>query len=165
MILLAAGASTRFNSSKPKFLLPMPNNRLMFIDAIYPFINQMDHVYVVVQQAHEDQYQVSNIARAEFGNKISVICLPYITKGPAESAKLACEQIGDRAVFIKDCDSFFTASLPYGNFVCTTAWNKEDNSKSYVKDYNGLVEYVAEKEPISAFYNEFFNMICVLCGN
>jgi choline kinase len=147
MILLAAGASKRYTTEKPKFLLPMPDGRFMFDHAIRPFLNQVNYIYMVVQEAHDDKYQITRLVNTSFNGRIFVVCLPELTKGPADTARIICNQLADKPVFIKDCDSFFDTVLTEGNFVCTTEWNNDDNTKGYVEHRDSRILSMHEKNP------------------
>lgn len=148
MILLAAGASRRFLTQKPKYLLPMQDGRPMFVTAIDPFLNQVDQIHLVIQQQHELDYSVSVIARQYLGNRVSLVVVPGLTAGPADSALQACNTFSDRPIFVKDCDSFFKAELSNKNYVCATNWNASDSSKCYIDHLDEQIFQLHEKRPI-----------------
>ena len=145
MILLAAGASTRFDGSTPKFLLPMWDQRPMFVHAMEPFLDQVNDIYMIVQQQHCEQFGVVDTVKRYFGDRVKLVILERITSGPAETARQVCRDI-QGSVFIKDCDSFFHATIPEGNYVCTTTWRHDDHSKGYV-DHTDKIKQIYEKVP------------------
>ena len=53
LILLAAGASSRYNTPRPKYWLTMYDGRFMIEHAIEPFLDQVDHIHVVILEEHE----------------------------------------------------------------------------------------------------------------
>lgn len=148
LVLLAAGASTRYNTTRPKYWLTMYDGRFMIEHAIAPFIDQVDKIHVVIQVEHALKYNVLNTLERIYGDKIRVTCLSKLTNGPAASAAAVLAAISDRPVFIKDCDSFFECNLPTGNFVCVGA-GITDPGMSYVVVKGGEIVNIAEKQLIS----------------
>lgn len=147
LILLAAGASSRYATPRPKYWLTMYDGRFMIEHAIEPFLDQVDHIHVVALEEH-DRWNVKQTLEDIYKDRVTVHFLDKLTSGPAASAAMVLKHLDDRPVFIKDCDSFFTAQLPEGNFVCLTT-EEYDPQKSFVEVKNGLITEIAEKSPIS----------------
>lgn len=153
LVLLAAGASTRYNTPRPKFWLTMYDGRFMIEHAIDPFVDQVDTIWVAVQVEHEQKYNVSETLTRIYGNRVQIVRLDGITTGPAATASVVLSGIADVPVFIKDCDSFFNCELPTGNFICTNTGHS-DLGMSYVTVTDNIVTDIAEKRVIS-------NIACV----
>lgn len=147
LVLLASGASSRYNTPRPKYWLTMYDGRFMIEHAIEPFLDQVEHIHVVILEEHE-QWNVSHVLKDIYQDKITVYALDRLSSGPAESAAAVLQYLSDRPVFIKDCDSFFNAQLPTGNFVCITK-EEYDPDKSFVEIDNNQITEIAEKSPIS----------------
>lgn len=148
LILLAAGASTRYNTPRPKFWLTMYDGRFMLEHAIDPFLDQVETIHVVVQVEHALKFNVIETLDRIYGARVRVVCLNQLLNGPAQSAAAALEGISDREIFIKDCDSIFKCKLSAGNFVCTLA-GQADPGMSYVVVNHGVIQDIAEKTLIS----------------
>ena len=101
LVLLAAGASTRYNTPRPKYWLTMYDGRFMIEHAIEPFLNQVDHIHVVILEEHE-RWNVSSVLESIYGDRVTVYALTSLSSGPAESAAAVLQYLGDRPVFIKD---------------------------------------------------------------
>lgn len=147
LVLLAAGASSRYNTPRPKYWLTMYDGRFMIEHAIEPFLDQVDHIHVVILEEHE-RWNVSQVLKDIYQDKVTVYALDRLSSGPAESAAAVLQYLDDKPVFIKDCDSFFNAQLPQGNFVCVTT-EKYDPDKSFVEVRDNQIVEIAEKSPIS----------------
>jgi dTDP-glucose pyrophosphorylase len=147
LVLLAAGASTRYTTPRPKYWLTMYDGRNMLQHAIDPFLDQVDHIHVVILKEHDTKYNVSPVLKEFYGNRVTVVALDALSAGPACSAMQALELLSDRRVFIKDCDSLFTTTLPQGNFICVDPGHNDLN-KSYVAINDNIID-IKEKQTIS----------------
>jgi choline kinase len=148
LVLLAAGASTRYGTTRPKYWLTMYDGRFMIEHVIEPFLDQVSHIHVVTLEEHE-KWNVSKVLKELYGDKVSIYALTSLSSGPAESAAAVLQYLNDGPVFIKDCDSIFNVTLPQsGNFVCVQSGHHNPN-KSYVSLENNLVTDIVEKSVIS----------------
>lgn len=160
IIVPAAGLSTRFPGTKPKYLLEDVNSRLMISNAINPYLDQ-GNITIGVLQQHEELYNSTAIIKNELGSSVNIIVLPKITNGPADTvyqiSKLASLPI-DSSILIKDCDSYFNHDITDGNYVCISNVKNHDvmykiNNKSFVvTNEHGIIQSIVEKSIIS---NEF----------
>jgi hypothetical protein len=160
LIIPAAGLSTRFPGTIPKYLLTDVNNKLMITNAISPYIDQC-RVTIGVLQKHEELYKSSNLIKNELGLTVNVVVLPEVTNGPAESiyqiSKLANLPLKN-AVFIKDCDSYFDHTMSDGNYVCISNVREHDvmyriaNKSFVITNEHGIIQNIVEKSIVS---NEF----------
>lgn len=136
VVIPCAGRSSRYPWTRPKFLLTMPDGRLMFEWAAEKYVN--DHkVRFVITEQHAEEYDAEYAIRHVYGNNsnVEIVVLKEFTSGPAETAYMALKDLVDTPVVIQDCDSFFDYEIGSGdNFVC------------YIRltDYSDI-DYVASK--------------------
>lgn len=147
LILLAAGNSTRYNTTRPKYWLTMYDGRFMIEHAIDPFRAKVEKIHIVIQQAHDEQYNVRHTLERIYGEQVDVVILPAVSTGPAMSALMAMPK-KDTPVFIKDCDNFFNVDLVPGNSICVIP-SVPDLARSYVNVVDGKVTAIEEKSVIS----------------
>lgn len=166
LILPIAGKSSRFAGMRPKWLLTMPDGKLMFELSISSFdLNNFDKVVVICLKEHIDKYVGPNFKdffqEAIPHKNVEIICLDQPTDSQSETVALAI-QIGhiDGAFLVKDCDNTFAFDWDGGNQIATVDLNNIDkvspSNKSYVEvNQLGIVTNIVEKRVIS-------NMFC--CG-
>lgn len=162
LIVPAAGLSTRFPGTKPKYLLTDTNNRLMISNAIQPYVEQCNITIGVLRQ-HEELYNASAEIKNELGSAINIIVLPEVTNGPADTvyqiANLANIST-DSPVLIKDCDSYFDHDITDGNYVCVSNAIEHDvmykiaNKSFVIANEHGIIQNIIEKSIVS-------NVFCV----
>ena len=163
LIVPAAGLSTRFPGTKPKYLLTDTNNRLMISNAIQPYVEQCNSITIGVLRHHEELYNASVTIRNELGSSINVIVLPEVTNGPAATtyqiATLANIPM-DSSVLIKDCDSYFDHKITDGNYVCVSnaidhaVMYKIANKSFVITNEHSIIQNIIEKSIVS-------NVFCV----
>jgi hypothetical protein len=158
VIVPAAGLSTRFPNVKPKYLHYGYDNKMMLVKAVEPFIGKYD-ITVVILQEHVEKYNALEFVRNELPGAFIVI-LPKPTSGPAETVKIAINDIklmkkNDFEFIVKDCDSFFDHVPVFGNYVCVSNIADHETlnrlaSKSFVK-YNNqdIITDIIEKQVVS----------------
>ena len=157
IIIPAAGLSTRFPNMRPKYILTDYTGKMMFENAIKPFIDTHP-ITIGILQEHEDTYQVSKYIKHEYNDKIKIVILPEITAGPADTVFQIIERSNidlDNEILIKDCDSFFDHEYQSGNYICVSKIEDHDvlkrlSSKSFViSNDQGIVTNIIEKQVIS----------------
>jgi hypothetical protein len=158
VIVPAAGLSTRFPNVKPKYLHYGYDNKMMLVKAVEPYRGKYD-ITVVILQEHIEKYNALEFVRNELPEAFIVI-LPKPTRGPAETVKIAINDIkqikkNDFPILVKDCDSFFNHQVSNGNYVCTSNISNYETlnklaSKSFVK-YNdqNIITDIIEKKVVS----------------
>jgi phosphoglycolate phosphatase-like HAD superfamily hydrolase len=162
LILPIAGKSSRFPDMRPKWLLTLPNGKIMLewsIDKVN--IESFSRVVVVVLREHIDKY----VGRNEFNkilqgihHNISVVELDEPTSSQSETVFRAIQQAEIKgAILIKDCDNQFRMNYIDGNIVAVANLNdfKKINAgnKSYVSiDGLGEIKNIAEKSVISKYF-------------
>lgn len=157
IIVPAAGLSTRFPGTRPKYLLYDYSGELMLKKAIKPFLNKYKITIGILHQ-HNIQYDAIKILQREIDN-INIVILDASTRGPGETVYKILEKINyDTEFLVKDCDNFFDISYQKGNVVYTTNINQHNilrnlSSKSFVKlNTQGLVYDIIEKEIVSNIF-------------
>ena len=157
LIVPAAGLSTRFPGTKPKYLLTDTNNKLMIANAVSPYLEQCN-VTIGILQKHEQLYDVTTTIKNQLGNDVNVIILPEVTNGPADTVYQMINLAGlsqDNPMLIKDCDSYFEHDIANGNYVCVSNVIDHDimykiSNKSFViVNEQNIIQNIIEKSIIS----------------
>jgi hypothetical protein len=156
IIVPAAGLSTRFPGTRPKYLLFDYKNTLMLKNALRPYIG-LHNITIGILQEHEDKYQASEYIRNEVGD-INIVILKKRTSGPADTVYQIIQQAGisdDSNILIKDCDNFFDHNYSEGNYICVSNIAEHEilkklSSKSFVISNNqGIITNIIEKNVVS----------------
>jgi bifunctional N-acetylglucosamine-1-phosphate-uridyltransferase/glucosamine-1-phosphate-acetyltransferase GlmU-like protein len=157
VIVPAAGLSTRFPGTIPKYLLKDNNGKIMLHNAIEPYIGKYNITVGILKQ-HDEMFDSGNIVR-QLGVKVVVI--ETVSKGPADTVyqiiKLA-DLNTKESMLIKDCDSYFNHNVSEGNYICTSTIGeheilfKIDNKSFVIANENNIVQTIVEKSVVS---NEF----------
>ena len=154
IIVPAAGLSTRFPNMKPKYLLRDADGVMMIRKALTPYL--MNQITIGILQKHVEEYDALNELSAEFGNTVSFVTLPEVTRGPADTVYQIIKQSKlDAPFLIKDCDSYFDHPIVDGNYVCVTQVSEHDvlinlGGKSFViSNDQGIITDIVEKQVIS----------------
>lgn len=157
IIIPAAGLSTRFPNMRPKYILTDYTGKMMFENAIKPFVG-LYPITIGILQEHEDKYQVSKYIKHEYNNNIKIVILPNITAGPADTVYQILDKSkinNDKEILIKDCDSFFDHGFQSGNYICVSKIEDHETlkrlaSKSFViSNDQGIITNIIEKQVIS----------------
>lgn len=150
----AAGLSTRFPGTIPKYLLEDTNGKIMLNNSIEPYIGTYN-VTVGILKQHDELYNSGDIVR-RLG--VNVVVLPEVTKGPADTVyqiiRLARID-NERPMLIKDCDSYFDHEITDGNYICTSTVSEHDvlykiaNKSFVIANEHGIVQSIVEKSIVS----------------
>lgn len=162
LILPVAGRSSRFPNMRPKWLLTMPDGKLMLEKSIESIdLNKFDRVVVVCLKEHLDEYSSQEVVADSFlratGIKPDFVVLEKPTSSQSETVYQAIKQGQiEGSFFIKDCDNTFACSPEPINAVTTIDLNNielvDAKNKSYVEvDSLGVISNIVEKEVISNF--------------
>jgi len=155
VIVPAAGLSSRFPNMKPKYLLEDFENKLMLEKAIKPYLDAGLSITIGVLKEHNEKYNSKQVIKEKLGDKVNVVIIPELTKGPADTAYQILQNIGEDEFIIKDCDSYFTHTLTEGNYICVSDIADYPNlnrpeAKSYIiTDADGNVNNIVEKKVVS----------------
>jgi len=163
LILPVAGRSSRFPGMRPKWLLTMPDGKLMLEKAVESLdMSDYDRVVVVCLREHLDAYltpESLETVLAGIGHpKVDLCILEEPTSSQSETVALALERANvSGAFFVKDCDNMFRVRWQGGNEVAVLDLNSvgliDAKNKSYVNvDALGNISNIVEKQVISNFF-------------
>jgi hypothetical protein len=162
LILPIAGKSSRFPGMRPKWLLTLPNGKIMLEWAIDKInLESFSRVVIVILREHIEKY----VGRIEFNrilqeihSNITVVELDEPTSSQSETVYKAIQQAEIKgAIMIKDCDNQFHMNYTGGNIVAVANLNEfkkiNAGNKSYVSiDGLGEIKNIAEKSVISKYF-------------
>lgn len=164
LILPVAGKSSRFPGMRPKWLLTLPDGKLMFEKAVSELnLKNIKKIVIVCIKEHIDKYiPVASIEKIllKYKKTINVVIIDKHTSSASETVYLGIQKANIKgSIFVKDCDNFFTYEPKNGNLIGVYNINKmnliDAKNKSYVSfNKAGIVNNIVEKEVIS-------NMFCV----
>lgn len=165
LILPVAGLSSRYPNMRPKWLLTMPDGKLMIEKSITGLeINKFNKVYVVVLKEHLTKYvdkkKIIKSLKENISKRIKIVVLNKPTTCQAETVYRAIKIENIRGpIFVKDCDNMFSLKInkSLANEVAILNLNKteliEAKSKSYVTfDKLNKITNIIEKKVISNFF-------------
>ena len=161
LLVPCAGRSSRFRTRTPKYLLAMPDQRLMFDVAIDPFLKQADRVIFGILREHDENFRASEIIK-QFVPDATVVVLDEVTRGQAETVLQMLERADVEGAFlVKDSDSYFNpveAYDPSRNYISLCSARQVRDVKLYNKSFAKINEqnYVVgmvEKEISSEFFS------------
>lgn len=153
IIIPAAGLSTRFPNSIPKYML-RDAKYSMIEYAMKPYLGKY-HITVGILEEHDNTYAAEQHIK-NISMDIDIVKLAQRTKGPADTVYQIIKQrniVGD--ILIKDCDSFFEHTVMPGNYICIANMSEQKSiqkvgAKSFVLANNqNIVQTVSEKTVIS----------------
>jgi hypothetical protein len=159
LLIPAAGQSSRYPGLRPKWLLTLPDGRLMVEScAAGMALDRFERVVVACLRDHVDRYLsadgLAQIRQAYGRPDLEFQILDTPTRSQAETVAAAIRQahIGG-AVFVKDCDNVFEHAYGGGNEIASVDLNDVDfidaRSKSYVTvDPLGYAVNIVEKQVI-----------------
>ena len=163
VIVPAAGLSSRFPGTKPKYLLADYKNDLMISNALFGGLLYNYKIHVGILQEHDEKYNASEYLKNEVHHDINIAVLQSRTLGPADTVYQTIKQNNidpNTPIFIKDCDSFFKYEHVEGSAIYS--WNLDKTvfsgnvaNKSFVTvDDDNYATKIVEKKIAS-------NRICV----
>lgn len=157
IIVPAAGLSSRFPNMKPKYLLADYKKRIMLESAIAQYADKY-RVTVGVLREHEETYHATKHIRAYLGDRVNIVILDQLTRGPAETVYKIIELANIdplSPILVKDCDSFFNHDESGDNYICISKINQHDilkklHSKSFViSNDQAVIQNIVEKSVVS----------------
>ena len=163
LILPVAGRSSRFPKMRPKWLLTMPDGKLMYEKSVENLpLEFFDRIIVTCLQEHLEKYvsfdKLVESARLNIRDNVEFLILDKPTSSHSETVYRALVDKNVEGYFyLKDCDNTFSAEISAENSIATISLNDIDlvdaKNKSYVEvDDVGVVTNIVEKNVIS---NEF----------
>jgi hypothetical protein len=167
LIIPMAGSSSRFPNTRPKWMLTHPKTKTYMVLESLSGLNLdfFDKIVFVALQEHQDKYNFSECFYSELNklnllNKSQLLFLENKTSSQSETVYQAIKKAEiDGFIFIKDCDSYFSANITEKqNQVCYFDLHKIDSvnaiSKSYIDfDSNKKIINIVEKKIISSYFN------------
>lgn len=160
LILPVAGRSSRFPGMRPKWLLTMPDGKLMIEKSIELIdISEFEKIIIICLKEHVDKYlsedYLDEIKKNIDHSNVKFCILDEPTKSQSETVAKAilAEEISG-PFLIKDCDNIFSFDWNSGNQIATVNLNDagivDAKNKSYVAvDSIGNVTNIVEKKVIS----------------
>lgn len=166
LILPVAGKSSRFKEMRPKWLLTMPEGKLMYEKSVESMdIDKFDRIIVTCLKEHIDKYVDMNklieSAKKNISKKVEFLVLKKATSCHSETIyRTIIDMNVTGSFYLKDCDNIFHTKYNNDNSIAVVSLNDIDlvdaKNKSYVElDALGRVENIVEKNVIS-------NLFC--CG-
>jgi len=163
LLLPVAGRSSRFPGMRPKWLLTMPDGKLMIEKAISLLdISKFDRVVIIALKEHIDKYLsqkgLNEILEGMGHPQIDLCILDEPTNSQSETIACAIKRCAiSGSIFIKDCDNMFYSDFNGGNEVSVVDLNKTDlidaKNKSYVElNSLGGITNIVEKQVISNYF-------------
>lgn len=160
LILPVAGQSSRFPGMRPKWLLTMPDGKLMVEKSIEGLNKSFfDRILVICLKEHVDKYlndeSLRLICKSFDHPKVEFCILNAPTKSQSETVARGIIQSNvNGSIFIKDCDNTFSHFWDGSNSIAVVDLNDvgliDAKSKSYVVcDQIGKVVNIVEKRVIS----------------
>lgn len=159
IIVPAAGLSSRFPNTKPKYLLFDYQGKMMLYGALTQFLNDPQfNITVGILQEHDEKYNAAEFIQRELGDSVKVVVLEKVTSGPAETVMKIIEMTDmdiRNPLLIKDCDSYFTHEVTSGNYVCISKIQNHNNllqvhNKSFViANEHSVIQNIVEKSVVS----------------
>ena len=163
LVLPVAGKSTRFSTQVPKWLLKMPNGRLMLSESVSKIHSaSFDRIIVTCLAEHLDMFVdeavLSNLLREQLDHEIEVCALNEETSSQSETVFKTLEKMNvNGPFFVKDCDNIFEFEWDGKNQIATvdlhTMSTVDASNKSYVSnDALNQITNIVEKEIISSSF-------------
>ena len=162
IVVSIAGKSQRFfdeGFQKPKFFLPMANEKTM-IEMAIDTLNIPGQLILILQQEHCDKYGIDTFLKEKYPSAI-LTYLDYYTEGAAQSCYIATKKIidNDTPLIISNCDQllewdsaeFINKTLQEDVDGCVLTFCADTNKNSYALTDNNSSKIIklAEKEVIS----------------
>jgi hypothetical protein len=157
IIVPAAGLSSRFPNTRPKYSLFTYSGEMMLKKALEPFLGKY-RINIGILKKHDDEFNLKSLILNEIKGHINVVIIDEETLGPADTVFQILEkaEISDESeILIKDCDSFFNFDYSIGNFICVARLCDQESinkpaSKSYIiSNDQGTITKIIEKSIIS----------------
>jgi len=165
LILPVAGQSSRYPNMRPKWLITMPDGKLMIEKSIEKFnLEIFDKIFIVALKEHLDKYtnkqNLIKVLKKNISNKVQLIELKKSTTCQAETVcKAILKGRINGGIVIKDCDNSFAHNFDKkpSNKILIFNLNNTDlieaKTKSYVTfDKLKKIQNIIEKKVISDFF-------------
>ena len=156
VIIPCAGKSSRFPNTRPKYMLTMPDGKMMLQHAARNWVDRYDVTFVINRQ-HDEEYGSERAIRRAYGDKVNVHILDEWTNGPAETIYQTVKSWEETEFYVQDCDSHFDVQFNNDKVTNTVAYvNLHDYpetqnvaAKSFVTLHENLLKNIVEKHVAS----------------
>ena len=161
LLMPCAGRSSRFETRLPKYLLSMPDGRLMFECAIQPFLAGASRIIFAILREHDNDFQAGRIIQ-ELIPGSEVLVLEEVTSGQAATVQRMLEHFGvTGSILVKDSDSYFQPLKKFDsdcNYVSVCSAREQTKVKLHNKSFTvindqGYILGTVEKEITSEFFS------------
>ena len=168
LVIPAAGQSTRYPNTRPKWLITMPDGRLMIEKSVSDFnCKNFKKVFIVVLKEHlkkftNKEYLIKSIKQT-IGRNVEIVELEKKTSCQAETIISFLKKTKIKgSILIKDCDNKFSIGENFfkkkiQNIVYAIDINTQDlvdaKNKSYIEfNKKNIVTNIVEKKIISDYF-------------
>ena len=138
LLIPCAGKSSRYPTEKPKYLLTMPDGKLMIQATTESIVSQFDRIFFAVLKEHDEKFHSSAILKKLFP-KSEVLVIDEVTRGQAETIVKMLKHFNIKDSFlVKDSDAYFELKLPYEsnkNYISICDAKKIHTAKLYNKSF------------------------------
>lgn len=163
LLIPAAGRSTRFPNTRPKWLLTMSDGSLMFEKSLSLLnLEKFEEIILICLQEHIEKFiNLENLEEIikKLHKNFKLCILDKITNSQAETIAYALEVNKVNGPFYtKDCDNQFSVEWECGDEISVVNLSEFENlisakNKSYVTvDHLNNVTNIVEKKVISNFF-------------
>ena len=161
LLVPCAGESSRYATERPKYLLTMPNGKLMIQESIEPFLKKTDRILFAILREHNESFNSSIVLKKLFPN-CEIMIVDEVTRGQAETVFKMLDYFNvQKSFLVKDSDSYFEPLEDYEknkNYITICDATKERTTKLYNKSFadintQNIVTRTGEKEIISKFFS------------
>ena len=157
LIIPAAGRSSRYSRSSPKWLLTHPHGRLMIEEVVSGLdLEDYDERHIVILREHCEKYAADIKIKQIFKDSFQVTILDEPTLSAPETVVKCIEKNNiEGTVVVKDCDCLVSFDMPNMNkFVVGldihTQNVKNITAKSFIQyDENNIIQNIVEKRVVS----------------
>ena len=161
LLIPCAGKSSRFITDKPKYLLTMPDGRLMIDVIASNFQEKIERILFAVLKEHDEKFNSKKILEKLFPNS-EILIIDELTKGQADTVLKMLEYFQVEGSFlVKDSDSYFDTQINYEsnkNYISVCDARKVPHVKLHNKSFADISDqnYVVrtgEKDIMSRFFS------------
>jgi len=165
LIIPVAGKSSRYPGMRPKWLLTMPDGKLMIEKSVSLIdLNKFKRIIIIALNEHVKKFSeikvLKNVLKKNISKKIELILLKKETSCQAETVMRGLELAKVKGGFIiKDADNIFSQKIFKNNINQISVINSKKidlldaKSKSYISfDKLGKVINIVEKKVISDYF-------------
>jgi hypothetical protein len=157
LVIPAAGRSSRYPGSRPKWLLTHPHGRLMIEEVVAGLnMDDYDEAHIVILKEHCEKHSADTKLLQIFGDIFNITILNEPTDSAPETVVKCIETNNlEGIIIVKDCDGLVSFNMPTTNeFVVGldihTQNIKNITAKSFIQyDENNIIKNIVEKRVVS----------------